>query len=123
MQGVFVFDKKKKARVTVSTRGTELYVIVDAVRLIELDAKGKPIKQSTKSSAKKSQALASDAKAAQQQIESITAELKKLEGQNPNHCQNPLPSTKQRKSMTVKSVFAVSITISVRKCLVGFCRF
>ena len=87
--GVFVFDKKKKARVTVSTRGTELYVIVDAVRLIELDAKGKPIKQSTKSSAKKSQALASDAKAAQQQIESITAELKKLEGQKPK----PLPKS------------------------------
>ncbi len=42
--GRFRFRKEQPAAITVATRGTTGYVIVDAIRLIELDQLGKPVK-------------------------------------------------------------------------------
>lgn len=99
--GRFRFEKGQTARVTISTRGTSLYVIVDAVRWIELDASGKPVKRSDPVTAKK--------------IEQARNELKTLTEQL-NTAQDRLRQLESRKPPSVPQAFAVSEARKIGDC-------
>lgn len=85
--GNYQFDASSPARLTVSTRGTELYVIVDAVRLIELNDQGKPIQSMDQANQEKIQSLANEEKQIRQKVKELETSLKDLEKRKPA----PLP--------------------------------
>ena len=85
--GQFPFTDQQPAVITIATRGTEGYVIADAVRLVELDKNGKPIQEAIAADnpeLKKTQTALEQAKSEQTRLE---ADLKALEKNAPP----PLP--------------------------------
>ena len=85
--GKFRFAAGQPGELTVSTRGTEGYVIVDAVRLVELDGKGKPVQVSDDT-------MTEEKKELEIEIERAAAESKRLEAklkQQENSAPAPLP--------------------------------
>lgn len=85
--GKFPFEKDKPAVVTISTRGTEGYVTIDAVRLIELDEKGNPVVREATEDDQKLKQAEDDLKAATADQKKLEADLKKLDENAPT----PLP--------------------------------
>ncbi len=85
--GHFDFSKDEDGVVTIATRGTVGHVIADAVRLVELDTNGKPVR--VKVSAENPKIKAAEAKLTIEQtnLKRMEAELKSLEDSAPN----PLP--------------------------------
>ena len=86
--GHFPFDADKPAIITVSTRGTVGYVIIDAVRLVELDDKGKPVVNEISEDDEELKEAEADLKAATEQQKQLEADLKKLDENAPQ----PLPA-------------------------------
>ncbi len=86
--GHFPFDADQPAVITVSTRGTVGYVIVDAVRLIELDEKGDPVVDEVSEDDEILKATKAELKAATEQQKQLEADLKKLDENAPP----PLPA-------------------------------
>ncbi|MCO6454560.1 MAG: DUF1553 domain-containing protein [Pirellulaceae bacterium] len=86
--GQFPFRQDQPAVVTIATRDTEGYVIVDAVRLVELDENGKPViaEASEPSDEMKSAEEAQRQSAAE--LKQLEADLKQLEAAAPP----PLPT-------------------------------
>ena len=85
--GHFPFDAEKPAVVTISTRGTEGYVLIDALRLVELDDKGNPVVNEVSSEDKELMKAEAD-------LEAASAQLKQLEddlGQLDKNAPPPLP--------------------------------
>ena len=85
--GKFPFSEKQPAVITIATRGTEGYVIADAVRLVELDKTGKPLQEEIAADnpeLKKAQTALEETKKKQTRLE---AEQKTLEKNAPP----PLP--------------------------------
>jgi hypothetical protein len=85
--GHFPFDSEKPAVVTISTRGTEGYVLIDALRLVELDDKGNPVVNEVSSEDKELMKAEAD-------LEAASAQLKQLEddlGQLDKNAPPPLP--------------------------------
>jgi len=85
--GKFPFDVEKPAVVTISTRGTEGYVIIDAVRLIELDEQGDPVVNGISEDSDESKKVEADLKATSSDLEHLEADLKTLDANAPP----PLP--------------------------------
>ena len=86
--GHFRFDADKPAIITVSTRGTVGYVIIDAVRLVELDDGGKPVVNEIAEDDEELKAAEADLKTATEQQKQLEADLKKLDENAPQ----PLPA-------------------------------
>ena len=84
----FPFDADQPGVITVSTRGTVGYVIVDAVRLIELDEKGDPVVDEVSEDDEKLKATKAELKAATEKQKQLEADLKKLDENAPP----PLPA-------------------------------
>ena len=87
--GSFRFDKGKRGLVTVSTRGTELYVIVDAIKLVELDPKGKPVVKLDLVNKEKVARLQTKKSKQSQNLKAAEDKLKALEKRKPE----PLPES------------------------------
>ena len=85
--GHFPFDADKPAVITVSTRGTVGYVIIDAVRLVELDDKGQPVVKEASEDDQKLKESEAELKAATDKQKQLEVELKKLDENSPP----PLP--------------------------------
>jgi len=85
--GCFRFEANKPASLTISTTGTVGHVIVDAVRLVEVDGDGKPVASAT---APESEAV----KRAEANVATLKAKLASLDEQIETHEKNappPLP--------------------------------
>ncbi len=85
--GKFPFSEKQPAVITISTRGTEGYVIADAVRLVELDKNGKPVHAAVAADNPEFKKAASALEKAKGKQARLEAELKTLEKNAPP----PLP--------------------------------
>ncbi len=78
--GKFPFSDKQPAIITIATRGTKGYVIADAVRLVELDETGKPVRDQANldnPELKKTQTALTKAKSARTRLETELKELEK----------------------------------------------
>lgn len=76
--GKFRFEKDQATTITVATRGTELYVIVDAIRLIELDQQGQPVKRTDNASSGVRKSLQAAIEKTNQTLGRLEADLKTL---------------------------------------------
>lgn len=85
--GRYSFDADKPAVITVSTRGTTGYVIIDAVRLVELDDAGDPVVLEPSEDDEKLKDAEAELKAATEKQKQLETELKELEKEAPP----PLP--------------------------------
>jgi hypothetical protein len=86
--GHFPFTTEQPAVITVSTRGTIGYVTLDAVRLVELGDKGKPVVSEVSEDDEKLKDRQDKLKAASDGQKRLEAELKKLDENAPP----PLPA-------------------------------
>ncbi len=85
--GHFPFETGKPAVITVSTRGTVGYVTLDAVRLVELDDKGKPVVNEISEDDKERKGAEADLKSATEEQKQLEEKLKQLDKDAPA----PLP--------------------------------
>tara|TARA_R110002072_G_scaffold303123_1_gene494767 strand:+ start:218885 stop:221911 length:3027 start_codon:yes stop_codon:yes gene_type:complete len=85
--GHFPFDADKPATITVSTRGTIGYVIIDAVRLVEVDDKGNPVANEVSEENDELNKAESELESAKKQLEQFEDDLKQLDKNSPP----PLP--------------------------------
>jgi cytochrome c553 len=76
--GRFEFAVGKVASVTISNRGTSGHVIVDAVQLVEVDVRGKPVLSGNKVDAEKLTAADRAVKASDEKVEELNERLKQL---------------------------------------------
>ena len=86
--GHFPFTTELPAVITVSTRGTVGYVTLDAVRLVELDAKGQPVVNEVAEDDEELKDARNKLKAATEEQKRLEAELKTLDENAPT----PLPA-------------------------------
>ena len=87
--GSFRFERGKSASLTVSTKGTKGFVIVDAVRLVEVDQQGNPIISGPATEAASEQRIAAEAEITKlkSQVASLDKQVKALKQDAPP----PLP--------------------------------
>ena len=81
--GKFPFEKDQSGVVTISTRGTSDYVVIDAVRLVELDANGKPIIDESAADAEALAQARKDLESSTSLLTSLEKEQKELEANAP----------------------------------------
>ena len=85
--GHFPFDVEKPAIITISTRGTEGYVLIDAVRLVELDEKGAPVVNEVSEENEELKRAEAELKAASEKHKQLEDDLERLDKEAPP----PLP--------------------------------
>ena len=85
--GKFSFTDKQPAVITIATQGTKGHVIADAVRLVELDQNGKPVRTQIDPENPALRKAQTDLKNAAGEQQGLEAELKELEKNAPP----PLP--------------------------------
>lgn len=85
--GIFEFEKDGLAKVTISNAGTTGHVIVDAVRLIEVDSKDQPVQRITTALREQLENLKEREQQAAAKVQALKAELQQLVAQQPE----PLP--------------------------------
>ncbi|MDA0282793.1 MAG: DUF1549 domain-containing protein, partial [Planctomycetota bacterium] len=85
--GHFPFDAEKPAVITISTRGTEGYVLIDALRLVELDDKGIPVVNEVSKEDKELTKEEADLEASSEQLKQLENDLDQLDKNAPP----PLP--------------------------------
>lgn len=85
--GQWSFSEAQPATVTIATRGTTGFVLVDAVRLVQVDADGQPITVPDAGETPEAQAARTDLKTAESRLSDLQQQLKTLEANAPQ----PLP--------------------------------